>query len=341
VTIVKCGWCFSAERVLLRRGVVDNSEGKPSVLSNYRESMARKYSIIILGILLIWGILVVQDETGFSKSSRSLAARRNYSTGEVSRTPRKLVLRSASVLVEDQRTGELLVQKHVEEVLPIASITKLMTAMVLLDTQMNLQELLTIEPEDVDTLRKSRSRLRVGTHLTRREALLLALMASENRAAHALGRTYPGGINTFVSAMIAKAQSLGLKETRFEDPAGLSSGNVSSARDLARMVDAAYRYRLIREFSTCEGATIHSGRRTLRFCNSNRLIRSPRWQIGLSKTGFIDESGRCLVMQARVAHRPVLIVLLDSQGTLSRFGDANRIKQWMEKEPLARQKRRG
>lgn len=257
------------------------------------------------------------------------------------RAPGKLVLRSAAALVEDQRTGELLVQKRAEEVLPIASITKLMTSMVVLDAKMDLQESLTIEPDDADALRHSRSRLRIGARLTRGDAMLLALMASENRAAHALGRTYPGGFDAFVSAMNAKAQSLGLKETRFEDPAGLSRGNVSSARDLTRMVEAAYRYRLIREFTTRESATIRSGRRTLKFCNSNRLIRSSRWQIGLSKTGFIDESGRCLVMQARVAQRPVLIVLLDSQGKLTRYGDANRIRQWMEKTPLTQQKWKG
>lgn len=295
----------------------------------------------MLVILLTWGTLVVRDAAGSSKQPRSLIAHRNHSTTEAMRAPGKLVLRSAAALVEDQRTGELLVQKHAEEVLPIASITKLMTAMVVLDAKMNLQESLTIERDDTDTLRHSRSRLRIGTRLTRREAMLLALMASENRAAHALGRTYPGGLDALVGAMNAKAQSLGLKETRFEDPAGLSRGNVSSARDLTRMVEAAYRYRLIREFTTRESATIHSGRRTQKFSNSNRLIRSSRWQIGLSKTGFIDESGRCLVMQARVAQRPVLIVLLDSQGKLTRYGDANRIRQWMEKTPLSQQKRRG
>jgi D-alanyl-D-alanine endopeptidase (penicillin-binding protein 7) len=194
----------------------------------------------------------------------------------------------------------------------------------------DLQESLVIEREDKDTLRHARSRLSVGTHLTRREALLLALMASENRAAHALSRTYAGGTKAFVAAMNAKAQSLGLAMTRFTDPTGLSSGNVSTAHDLAQMVDAAHKYPLIREFSTREEATIQSGRRKLAFHNTNQLVRNSRWQIGLSKTGFIDEAGRCLVMQAQVARRPVLIVLLDAQGKLTRFGDANRIRQWME-----------
>jgi len=295
----------------------------------------------IMGILLCGGMLTVPVTAGFAKSSRSSTAHRHYSSVDATRTPQRLVLQSASALVEDQRTGECLVQKQAEAVLPIASITKLMTAMVVLDAHLDLQESITISAQDVDTLRHSRSRLSLGMRLTREEALLLALMASENRAAYALGRTYPGGRGAFVAAMNAKAQSLGRTKTRFNDTAGLSSGNVSSARDLARMVNAAYQYRLIREFTTREKTTINTGRRILAFRNTNRLIQSARWQIGLSKTGFIDEAGRCLVMQAHVAQRPVLIVLLDAQGKLTRFGDANRIKQWMEGSSPARQKRRG
>ncbi len=249
--------------------------------------------------------------------------------------PQKLVLNSGFALVEDQRTGELLVQKNPHAVVPIASITKLMTAMVILDAQLDLNEPLVVRKEDIDNLRHSRSRLPVGTNLTRQEALLLALMASENRAAHALGRTYPGGQEAFVAAMNAKARALGLTATRFTEPTGLSGGNISSAQDLARMVSAAYNYPLIREFTTCEEAVIQSGRRILSFHNTNRLVKSPQWQIGLSKTGFIDEAGRCLVMQAEVAQRPVLIILLDAQGTMTRYGDANRIKQWMERSPPA------
>jgi D-alanyl-D-alanine endopeptidase (penicillin-binding protein 7) len=303
--------------------------------------MARRYGMVIMIILLSVGMFAVQGTIGVSEVASFPTAHNNYSRVKAHRHPQKLVLRSASVLVEDQQTGECLVRKHAETVLPIASITKLMTAMVVLDATLNLQESLTIAYEDVDTLRHSRSRLRVGTRITRGDALLLALMASENRAAHALGRTYPGGLTAFVSAMNIKATSLGLTETRFDDPSGISSGNVSSARDLARMVDAAYRYRLIREFTTRKEATIYVGRRSREFRNSNRLIRSPRWQIGLSKTGFIDEAGRCLVMQAHVANRPVLIVLLDSQGKLTRYGDANRIRKWMEGPSAERQKYRG
>jgi len=302
--------------------------------------MAHRY-VLVLVILLSGAILAVQGVVGFSDASGTPATRGNYSQIKVVRAPRNLVLRSASALVEDQRTGECLVQKQAEAILPIASITKLMTAMVVLDAKMNLQESLTIVSEDVDTLRHSHSRLPVNTRLTRGNALLLALMASENRAAHALGRTYPGGLGTFVAAMNAKAQSLGLVETRFEDPTGISSGNTSTARDLARMVDAAYHYSLIRESTTRKETTIRLSHRTLQFHNTNRLLRNPRWQIGLSKTGFIDEAGRCLVMQSQVAKRPVLIVLLDAQGKLTRYGDANRIKQWIEGSQTVRKKHRG
>jgi D-alanyl-D-alanine endopeptidase (penicillin-binding protein 7) len=249
----------------------------------------------------------------------------------------RLVLRSASALVQDQQTGELLVEKRTDEAQPIASITKLMTAMVLLDSQPDLQAPITILEEDKDVLRHSRSRLPVGTTLTRGQALLLALMASENRAAHALGRTYPAGLTAFVAAMNAKAAALGLGTAHFEDPAGLSCGNVASARDLAKVVDAAHRYPMIRSCSTQEETIIQGLRHPIAFHNTNRLLLSSRWRIGLSKTGFIDESGQCLVMQAQLNQRPVLIVLLDSNGRGSRFGDANRIRQWIEgADPVVR-----
>ena len=243
----------------------------------------------------------------------------------------RLVLRSASVLVQDQGTGEPLVEKRTDDVLPIASLTKLMTAMVLLDAHLDMSEPITILEADKDMLRHSRSRLPVGTTLTRDEALLLALMSSENRAAHALGRTYPAGLTAFVAAMNAKAAAQGLTSTHYEDPAGLSSGNVSSARDLAKIVDLAHHYAPIRACTTTEETTILARRgQTIQFHNTNRLLQSSHWRIGLSKTGFIDESGQCLVMQAELKQRPVLIVLLDSTGKGSRFGDADRIRQWME-----------
>jgi len=302
--------------------------------------MVKKSYTVISAIILFCLVLTVPVDSGWAKSPVRKASHRHSKNTVSEKAPGKLVLRSAAALVEDQQTGEYLVEKQATAVVPIASITKLMTAMVVLDSEINLNESFTIETKDMDTLRHSHSRLPVGSLITRRDALLIALMASDNRAASALGRNYPGGIAAFVAAMNAKAKSLGLAETHFVDSTGLSSGNVSSARDLARLVAAAYQYNLIREFTTSKNALIHNGRRNLAFHNTNRLIQNPRWDIGLSKTGFIGEAGRCLVMQANVAKRPVLIVLLDSQGRLTRVGDANRIKQWLE-GPYSQKTRKG
>jgi len=245
-------------------------------------------------------------------------------------SPARLSLKSASVLVLDQMSGQALLEKQAGAVVPIASLTKLMTAMVLLDAHLDPSELLTITTDDKDDLRHSRSRLPVGTRLPREQALLLALLASENRAAHALGRTFPGGLPAFVLAMNAKASELGLSGSRFEDPTGLSSGNVATAWDLARILEAAYRYPEIRDFTTRPQTTLQSGRHSIQFPNTNALVRNPHWNIGLSKTGYIEEAGRCLVMQAMLANRPVLVILLDSWGKYTRLGDAIRIKQWLE-----------
>ncbi|WP_291992213.1 D-alanyl-D-alanine endopeptidase [Candidatus Accumulibacter sp. ACC003] len=244
--------------------------------------------------------------------------------------PGRLAVQSGSALVIAEDGSETLYEKNATTVVPIASITKVMTAMVVLDSMPNLQEAITITDDDVDYLKGSRSRLQVGSVLTREMALLLALMSSENRAAHALGRNYPGGLPAFIVAMNRKAVSLGMARTHFEDPTGLTSNNVSTARDLARMVAAAHRYPLIREFSTTSGATAEVKGREIEYRNTNQLVKSPTWEIGLSKTGYIQEAGKCLVMQARVADRPVVIVLLDSAGKQTRIGDANRIKRWME-----------
>lgn len=243
-----------------------------------------------------------------------------------------LSLRSAAVLVVEQTEGRSLYDKNPDAVLPIASITKVMTAMVILDAALPLDEGIQITEDDVDTLRHSSSRLRVGTKLPRREMLRLALMASENRAASALGRTYPGGTPAFIAAMNRKARELGMEKTRFVDPTGLRTENVSTAADLVKMVEAGYGYDLIREFTTTERYELDMpGRqRALAFQNTNGLVRSDTWEIGLSKTGYIRESGRCLIMQATIAAKPVIIVLLDSWGKLSRVGDANRIKKWLE-----------
>ena len=254
--------------------------------------------------------------------------------------PRRLALYSASALVIDQSNGQALVEKQPDAVVPIASISKLMTAMVVLDAKLDLQEVIAIGDEDVDGLKGTRSRLPVGTTMTRETAMLLALMSSENRAAHALGRHYPGGMPAFVQAMNRKAQSLGMFHSRFEEPTGLSSNNVSTAHDLARMVAAAARYPEIRQYSTTAEAKVELNGRIRDFGNTNALVRSDNWEIGVSKTGYISEAGRCLVMQARVADRPVVIVLLDSVGKMTRVGDANRIKRWMESASLASVERR-
>ena len=292
--------------------------------------MGSKYIKTALMIVLCVIILLASVSTGFSKYSKKHHSHRKHSSAKTEQISGNLVLGSAAALVEDQETGKRLIQKQATAILPIASITKLMTAMVVLDAARDLSELITIETGDIDTLRHSHSRLPVGTQLMRKDVMLLALMASDNRSAHALGRTYPGGTEACVAAMNAKARSLGLLETRFEDTTGLSSSNVSSARDLVKLVDTAYQYDLIREFTTCKKAFINTGWRSLEFNNTNLLVRNSAWQIGLSKTGFTGEAGRCLVMQANVAQRPVLIVLLDSQGKMTRIGDANRIKRWLE-----------
>jgi len=201
---------------------------------------------------------------------------------------------------------------------------------VILDAGLNLEQRVAISDEDYDLVKGTRSRLRAGVVLTRNELLLLALMSSENRAAASLGRTYPGGTEAFVAAMNAKARALGMDDSRFVDPTGLSSGNVSSARDLARMVAAAHEYPLIRQYSTTESATVRALGRPLAYRNTNGLVRNAHWEIGLSKTGYISEAGRCLVMRVRMASREVTVVLLDSWGRLSRLGDANRIRKWLE-----------
>ena len=249
---------------------------------------------------------------------------------------RLLDVRSGAALVVELTGGGALFQKNAEAIVPIASITKLMTAMVVLDGSPDLQASVSVSEEDVDYLRGSRSRLHVGATMTRETALLLALMSSETRAAHALARHYPGGMPAFLVAMNDKAHSLGMRDTRFEDPTGLTSNNVSTAHDLAKMVSAAYRYPLIREFSTTPGASVEVAGRQLEFHNTNPLVKNTAWDVGLSKTGYINEAGKCLVMQARVADRPVVIVLLDSVGKLTRVGDANRIKRWMENTHASR-----
>jgi D-alanyl-D-alanine endopeptidase (penicillin-binding protein 7) len=260
------------------------------------------------------------------------AAPRRPSLGEVQglrATQDPLELKSSVALVVDQDTNQVLVSKNPGAVLPIASITKLMTAMVVTEQNLDLNEPVVITEADIDTEKGSRSRLKVGTQLTRGEMLHLALMASENRAAHALGRTFPGGLDAFVTLMNATAGRLGMSDTRYVEPTGLSSQNRSSAHDLSLLVKAAYAHPVIRELSTTPEAAFPVGSRELQFRNTNGLVRNPTWDIGLQKTGYIAEAGRCLVMQAQLAGRKLILVLLDSAGKYSRIGDAERIRKWL------------
>jgi D-alanyl-D-alanine endopeptidase (penicillin-binding protein 7) len=247
-----------------------------------------------------------------------------------------LDLRSSVALVVDQDTQEVLFRKNDQAVLPIASLTKLMTGLVMAEAKLPLHEVITISQEDVDTEKGSSSRLAVGTQLSRGDLLHLALMSSENRAAHALGRTFPGGLPQFVSRMNERAQTLGMRDTRYVEPTGLSSRNQSSANDLALLVGAAYKEPLLRELSTSPGREVEIGRKTLQYNNTNRLVKNPEWDIGLQKTGYISEAGQCLVMQTKVAGRKLIMVFLDSAGKLSRIADAERVRRWLESAPSSR-----
>jgi len=242
----------------------------------------------------------------------------------------ELSLKSSVALVVDQETQEVLLSKNDSAVLPIASITKLMTGLLINEAQLPLDEIITITQDDVDTEKGSRSRLQVGTSLARGELLHLALMASENRAAHALGRTFPGGFQHFVGLMNQKAKDIGMTDTRFVEPTGLSSKNQSSAKDLVTLVQTAYREPLLRDLSTSDSHVVDVGRHSLKYKTTNRLINNPSWDIGLQKTGYISEAGQCLVMQAKIAGRKLILVFLDSAGKLSRIADAERVRRWVE-----------
>ena len=245
--------------------------------------------------------------------------------------PRKLKLSSAAALVLDD-SGNEVYAKDADQALPIASITKLMTAMVILDADLPLQEKIRITKDDRDLIQLTGSRLTSGATLTRKQLLQLALMSSENRAANALGRSWPQGKHDFVRAMNAKAAALDMHTSRFTDPAGLDAGNVATPHDIAKMVRAAMQYPLIRKATTTRSISVYpwKGRGPLRYSNTNRLLKNTAWEIQLSKTGYLNEAGRCLVMQAEIAGQPLVIVLLNSFGKLTPFGDSNRIRKWIE-----------
>ncbi|MFG0874245.1 D-alanyl-D-alanine endopeptidase [Aeromonas media] len=246
--------------------------------------------------------------------------------------PAKLQLKSGSALVMDINTGKTLYQKNPAQVRPIASLTKLMTALVVLDAKQNLSQTLTIDQNDRDNLKHTYSRVRMGTKVTRRDALHLALMSSENRMASALGRHYPGGRSAFIRAMNNKARQLGMRNSRFYDSTGLSTRNVSTARDLAKLIAAAYRQPLIRQFTqdTNKEMRFSTPAYSLMFNNTNPLVKNPDWDVRLSKTGYTDEAGRCLLMRAKPDQQELAIVLLNSVGKRTPVGDANRIRKWLK-----------
>lgn len=246
------------------------------------------------------------------------------------RTYDPLDLSSNVAFVMDQSTAQVLFEKNSRFPLPIASITKLMTAMVVLDAKQDMSEILEVTNRDVDYEKNSPSRLRVGTKLSRADMLHIALMSSENRAASALGQNFPGGIKAFVQAMNDKARSLGMNDTHYVDSTGLSSQNVASARDLGKLVVAAYQYPLVRRYSTDTEYVVESKGVLLQYSTSNGLVKNPNWDIGLQKTGYISEAGRCLVMQTKIDGRPVVMVLLDSKGKHTRLADAARVRKWLE-----------
>ena len=270
------------------------------------------------------------------KQKKLIVKKRRSNSGPLMTRDGLPILRSSMALVINQEDGSVIYAKRSSVKSPIASLTKLMTAMVAMDANLPPDDLIAVTQDDVDTLKGTSSRLKVGATLSRQAMLHLALMASENRAASALARAYPGGAPAFVAAMNKKARDLGMAQTHFLDSTGLNAGNLSTAEDLAKMVSASYEYPMIRQFSTSQSydVVLDDYRRPIHFGNTNALVKSDTWDIGLSKTGYISEAGRCLVMQARIAQQAVIIVLLDSEGMRSRLGDANRLKQWMEAKLL-------
>ena len=298
--------------VIINARLLKDARGRP--LKGKALVAARRRAIMLASVPLV----VVPPKQSFGEIAGLHSARD------------ELDLKSGVALVIDQDTNEVLFNKNANTVLPIASLTKLMTGVVLSEARLPMNEPITITQDDVDTEKGSRSRLTVGTTLTRGEMLHLALMSSENRAANALGRTYPGGLPEFVHLMNAKAKLLGMRATRYVEPTGLSSQNQSSAQDLAVLVNAAYKDATLREYSTSPGYEVSVGAKTLQYNTTNRLVKNPEWDIGLQKTGYISEAGQCLVMQTKIAGRKLIMVFLDSAGKLSRLGDAERVRRWVE-----------
>jgi D-alanyl-D-alanine endopeptidase (penicillin-binding protein 7) len=295
-------------------------------IGGFRLALAGVVAVVVAG--QAWGAQGATALTGASgdvavRPARKAPAKRGDELGF------PFALKSSVALVVDQDTEEVLLEKNTNTILPIASITKLMTALVTIEADLPMDQELEVTRDD-RTVDRVRSVLRPGVKLTRGQALHLALMSSENHAAQLLGRSYPGGIEQFVEAMNAKAQILGMHDSHFVDPTGLSAENRSTPQDLVRLVKAAYEYPEIRDFSTTTSLAMPFGKRVVRYANTNRLVSNPTWEIGLQKTGYISAAGRCLVMQAVIQGRRVVMVLLDSAGKYSRIGDAQRIRNWLE-----------
>lgn len=317
----------AAQPVGKRKAVSAKSRGKRTtvVTQNSREKIVKRVSIV----------------NGKRKVSyHQVAARRVmpsaapvHTAAELAglhRTPDPLDLKSNVALVLDQSSSEVLFEKNSNISLPIASITKLMTGLIVVEAKQDKDEILEITSDDIDRLKNSGSRLAVGTKLSRASLLHLALMSSENRAASALGRNYPGGLPAFVAAMNAKAKVLGMHDTHYVDSNGLSSGNVASARDLIKLVAEVQKHAILGQYSTAPESVVDAGGRSLQYRNTNRLVNNPAWEIGLQKTGYIAEAGRCLVMQTMIEGRSIVMVFLDSKGKYSRLADASRIRKWIE-----------
>ena len=285
--------------------------------------MMRSLLPLLLGAVMLPATMDSAHANPFSASSKS-------SSGFLERrdVPN---LSSAAFVVANHRTGEVISERNGNRVMPIASLTKLMTALVVLDANLRLNEMLTVTNADIDRIKGTGSRLAISSRLSRAEMLHIALMSSENRAASALARHYPGGQRAFVEAMNAKARMLGMWNTRYADSTGLNPRNVSTAQDLAKLAAAAASYPLIRQYSTDEQSYVRTNKRQLHYLNSNRLIREGQWEFTLSKTGYIREAGRCLVLGTKVNREPVIMVLLNAETTNDRVADAKRIKTWLER----------
>jgi D-alanyl-D-alanine endopeptidase (penicillin-binding protein 7) len=338
VRTVRAGTKFSAKATPAKRVAHAGVRGKSRPLAKIDKSRHHRHALAKSSRAGRWQLTQARRRVRFEFPARQSAAvatapALTWSGDPIGLRPTgtdPVQLQSNSALVLDQDNNQVLLNKNDQAVQPIASLTKLMTGLIIAEAKLPMDQPITIMPEDVDTLKHSRSRLAVGTTLTRGEMLHLALMSSENRAAHALGRTYPGGLNLFVALMNARAASLGMKGTHYVEPTGLSSENRSSASDLAKLVAAASQEPLLRELTTSPGYEVAVGRRVLQYNNSNRLVKNPEWDIGLQKTGFINEAGDCLVMQTRIAGHKLIMVFLDSTSKFSRIADAERVRRWVE-----------